>query len=223
MSDEHAAAYRAVHRRVRDLVATADPAALDAIAPATPEWRVRDLLAHFVGVTDDVVNGRLEGIATDAWTAKQVDARRDTSVDDMLAEWDAQFPRFEEMLAGAPGEIAGQAIFDAMTHEHDIRHALGRPGARDSDAVDIAWGWIIEARAANTGKSLRFVTDTDDVAYGSGPAIATVRASRFELLRAISGRRSAREIEVYEWEPKPEPIVLLGAAIFTLRPNPLNE
>ena len=35
---------------------TTRAAALDVPAPATPEWRVRDVLAHMVGVADDIVN-----------------------------------------------------------------------------------------------------------------------------------------------------------------------
>jgi len=60
MSESHAVAYKALRGRVREVVEGSDPAALDAIVPATPEWRARDVLAHMVGVTDDVVNGRLE-------------------------------------------------------------------------------------------------------------------------------------------------------------------
>ena len=45
------------------------PTRCSPVVPATPEWRAHDVLAHLVGVTDDVVNGRLDGIATDAWTA----------------------------------------------------------------------------------------------------------------------------------------------------------
>jgi len=135
MSESHAVAYKALRGRVREVVEAADPAALDAIVPATPEWRARDVLAHLVGVSDDVVNGRLEGIASNAWTQVQVEARRHRPVGELLVEWDESAPKFESMLAAAPPEIAGQALFDAATHEHDLRNALGSPGARDSDAV----------------------------------------------------------------------------------------
>jgi hypothetical protein len=50
-----------------------------------------------------------------------------------------------------------------------------------------------------------------------------VRTTRFELLRAISGRRSMSEINAYDWDPKAQPLVLLGSEIFTIRANPLNE
>ena len=62
-------AYRALRERVSELVRAADPTALDAVAPATPEWRVRDVFAHMVGVNSDIVSGTLAGVGTDPWTA----------------------------------------------------------------------------------------------------------------------------------------------------------
>ena len=224
MSEEHAIAYRALRERVSALVTAAEADTIAGISPACPEWRVHDVLAHLVGVTDDVVHGRLDGVATDAWTAKQVDARRDVPVAAMLAEWATYGPPFEERMAALPAEIAGQAVFDAVTHEHDIRHALRRPGARDSDAIAVAWTWIIGARAGyGSEQALRFETEAGTDMFGAGEVVATVRAPRFELLRAISGRRSVSEIDAYDWDPAPQPQILLGAPIFTLRADPLAE
>ncbi len=87
MSELHAEAYRGLRGRVREVVEAADADAMVAVVPATPEWRAHDVLAHLVGVTDDVVSGRLEGIATDSWTQAQVDARVTRSTGELLAEW----------------------------------------------------------------------------------------------------------------------------------------
>jgi uncharacterized protein (TIGR03083 family) len=221
--ETHAGAYAGVRERVSTFLRATDPAVLDAPVPATPEWRGRDVLAHFVGVNDDVINGRLEGIATDSWTAAQVDARRSASVADMLDEWAKLSPEFEGLLTAAPEEISGQALFDAMTHEHDLRNALGIPGARDSESVDIAWSWIAGARTRGGLPAIRMITESDDIVAGAGEPRATVEASRFELLRAATGRRSASEIAGYRWDPEPEPELLLGGPIFSLRAEPLNE
>jgi uncharacterized protein (TIGR03083 family) len=223
MSEAHAVAYRGVHERVKALIEAADPAALEQPAPATPEWTVREILCHLVGVTDDIVNGRLDGIASDGWTAAQVDKRCHASAADLLAEWDKWSPQFEEMLTAAPPEIAGQALFDAATHEHDMRHALGEPGARDSDAIDLAWEWIMIVRPLSGAPGLRFVTEAGTDEVGDAP-VATIETTRFELLRATTGRRSAEEVAAYGWDPEPQPELLLASAdIFTLRPSPLNE
>src|SRR5262245_37056960 len=166
MTEPHAPSYEALRVRVTELVRDTEPELLEGPAPATPEWRVRDVLAHMAGVADDVVNGRLDGIASDAWTAAQVDKRRDLSIDDLLADWEQWSPGFEQMLAAGPMEMTGQALYDAVTHEHDIRHAIGRAGARDSDAIDYGWEWLVAVRAAGDGPAIRFVTERGEEVAG---------------------------------------------------------
>lgn len=223
MSESHAAAYEAVRARVRAVVEAADPAALDRVVPATPAWRGRDVLAHMVGVTDDVVHNRLEGIASDAWTQAQVDARREVAPARMLDEWDEHAARFAELLAAAPAEIAGQALFDAATHEHDLRNAFGAAGARDSDAVRCGWDWILDARTRGGAPEICFATEEGEQLSGSGERAARVAATRFELFRAVSGRRTEAEIRLYGWDRDPDPALLLGAAIFSFAPASLGE
>jgi hypothetical protein len=223
MSEPHAEAYRLLRARVRGVVEAADAGAMLAVVPATPEWRAHDVLAHVVGVTDDVVNGRLDGIATDPWTQAQVDARTDRSTVELLAEWDDVGPQFEVLLAGAPAEIAGQALFDAATHEHDLRNALGAPGARDSDAVDTGWEWIVGARTRAGAHAMCFVVEGGEQESGVGDVVARIEASRFELFRAVSGRRTSDEIASYGWDRSPDPKLLLGAEIFTMRTTSLGE
>ena len=48
-------------------------------------------------------------------------------------------------MADQFGRSGAQLVTDAATHEHDIRGALGRPGARDSDAVEIAFQYVGDA------------------------------------------------------------------------------
>jgi uncharacterized protein (TIGR03083 family) len=223
MTEQHGPSYEALRVRVTELVLETDPDVLEGPAPATPEWRVRDVLAHLAGVADDVVNGRLEGIASDAWTAAQVEKRRDLSMDELVEDWERWSPGFEQMLAAGPMEITGQALYDAVTHEHDIRHAVGRPGARDSDALDHGWQWLVAVRAAAGEPAIRFVTEEGEDIAGVGEPATTVRASRFELVRATTGRRTREEIEAYAWEPEPDPSVLLAAPFFTIRTESLGE
>jgi uncharacterized protein (TIGR03083 family) len=212
-------AYRGVRERTTALVRDTSPAQLAAIAPATPEWRVRDVLAHMVGVPADVLAGRLEGVASDAWTAAQVDRYRDADIDAMLDEWADTSEQVEPMIPDF-GVMAGQAITDVATHEHDIRHALGAAGARDSDAVLIGSVWMAQWMAkaytdAGDGP-LRIETDLWAHTYGEGEPGTTLRVPAFELLRAGTGRRSAEQIEAFAWEG-PARVDAVVMPIFTPR------
>jgi uncharacterized protein (TIGR03083 family) len=223
MPEAQANGYRAVRERTTDWLRNVDPGALDAIAPATPKWHVRDVLAHMVGVANDAVEGRLDGIASDPWTAAQVDKRRDASVSDMLDEWNAFGPQFETMLLGAPETIGSQAVFDVFTHEQDMRHALAAPGGRDCESVGVAFFFYCQAREQAGLPMLRIVTETGEFDAGTGDLVATVKTSTFEVVRAATGRRAAEEIAAYEWDGTADPGVLLVAPIFTMRETPLGE
>ena len=210
-------AYRALRERVSVIVRQADPAALDALAPATPEWRVRDVLAHMVGVNTDILTGTLDGVASDAWTAAQVATRHDWPIEQMLEEW-AESAGAVEANAPLLGPAVGQWLYDACTHEHDVRQALGAPGARDSGAVAIGFEWGTDRLTA--GLTLHTEAGVKDV--GAGESRTGVHASRFEIVRAMTGRRSAAQIEAYGWDgpARPEHLVL---GIFTLRADDFVE
>ena len=215
-----ALAYRAIRARVSELVCAADPAVLGAIAPATPEWRVRDVLAHMSGVNTDIVNGNLSGVASDAWTEAQVATRREWSIEALLEEWETNGSAVEANAA-LLGSAAGQWVYDACTHEHDIRNALGTPGARESDAAAIAFEWgtdrlgdILDREAA-----IGIVLDTEagSKAVGTVEPRAAVRISRFEVIRAMTGRRSVAQMEAYGWAGEPLPARLPLRPMFTPR------
>src|SRR5258707_15785466 len=112
--DEIGLAYRGVRLRVNELVDGAGDGAMDTIAPATPEWRVRDILAHLAGVSADIAGGHLDGVGTDEWTAQQVETRRDRRADELLAEWNEHGPAIEEM-ADSFGRAADRLVTDATT------------------------------------------------------------------------------------------------------------
>jgi len=222
MSEQHAIAYAALRERVTAVVGAAPEATVEGPCPATPEWTVHDVLAHMVGVTSDVLAGRLDGIASDAWTAAQVDARRGVGAATMLGEWAANADGFDAAMRAAPDAAVGQALFDAATHELDIRHALGAPGGRDSEALAIGWEWLVSARTA--APALEVVTEDGARVVGAGDPVASVRASRFELFRATCGRRTRAEVEAYDWSPGARPDLLLASTdLFAYRDESLGE
>jgi uncharacterized protein (TIGR03083 family) len=189
------------------MVRGADPARR---VPACPEWTVKDVVAHMAGVVDDVLAGRLDGVGTDPWTALQVEARANRSLEEVVAEWNEKSPAFEAMLdaIGPPGE---QAVFDVTTHEHDLRGALGAPGARDSDAVGIGLRWLAPTFASQVAERrlapLCIRTTSGDAWASEGAADAAVEGEPFELFRALSGRRSRTQLCALTWTVAPEPFL----------------
>jgi uncharacterized protein (TIGR03083 family) len=214
-------AYRGVRERITELVRDLDDGALATVVPACPEWSVKDVVAHVCGVVDDALAGRLDGVATDPWTAAQVEARRSAPISDVLAEWAEKAPAFEAILddIGPPGR---QAVFDCVTHEHDVRGALRAPGARDSDAVAVALSFLGPA-LESAGAPVR-VRTADGKSFGPDDAPATLTAEAFEIIRAATGRRSVDQIRAMDWSGD----VDAGLSAFTWGPftprgTPLSE
>ena len=97
--------------------------------------------------------------------------RRAWAVEDLLAEWETNGSAVEENAAML-GSAAGQWVYDACTHEHDIRQALAVPGARDSDAVAIGfeWGTDVLARGLDGRGVPGLVLETDGGSKAVGAA-----------------------------------------------------
>ncbi len=210
--EEHAAAYAGIRARLAAVIGSAER---DAPCPLTPEWTVGDTLAHAVGVADDVVAGRIEGAATDPWTATQVNARRGRTIVELLAEWGECAPGVEQLMGQLPVEISGQIIFDAVTHEHDLRHAIAAGGAHESDAISIAAGWIAGAakpRKAEMTPAIEIGYGGRRVVWGGGPVEVSLALSEFEFVRATSGRRSANQVLALG---VPDPALVLANVIFS--------
>jgi len=218
-------AYHGVRRRVTDLVSAAGADAVLRVAPATPDWTVKDNLAHLVGITADIVDGNLDGVGTDPWTAVQVEARRTHDLAELLAEWDTHASAVEAMVDQF-GRAGCQLVTDAATHEHDIRGAFERPGARDSDAVQIGFDFVGTALGASLDAAgiggLRVEHDAGITTFGANDPTSTLRTTRFEFLRATTGRRSPAQVAAYDWNggTPPEGLVL---GLFTARAEPLDD
>jgi uncharacterized protein (TIGR03083 family) len=220
-----AAIYRGVRLRVIDLVRDLPGEALDRIAPATPEWRVRDIVAHLAGGTADIVSGNLADLASDAWTQAQVDDRSTRPIGDVLDEWARCSEAVEAMVVSFDPLMRTMLLTDAVTHEHDLRGALGVPGERDSDAIAYAFRGVsagIGAQRGGTG-ALRILHEAGETIVGSGDPTATVRTSRFEMVRASVGRRSYDQITAWHWEGDSRQETVVLARFAPPRATPLDE
>ena len=255
--------YEDTRQRVIALVRDAmvdDFFAAAAPVPACPGWRVRDVIAHLSGLATDIATGNLDGAATDEWTAAQVDARRNLSADDLLAESDEVGPQLASYLDDFPGRYGAQVAADICVHEHDIRGALQRPGARDSAAVAHGVEFLLTTFVGPGADalgvpSLHITTGVDNVVVGgsdeprtdataaaqnalatwswpperSAPDVVTpstprLQASRFELLRAFTGRRSLEQVHRLDWTADPAPYdALFGLWPFSVPATALVE
>src|SRR5215469_3824256 len=136
--------YKDCRQRYTELVQPLSAKAAQTPVPTCPLWSVQELLSHVIGSAVDLVASRLDGSPGEAWTAEQVEARRSDSMADLLQEWEGIAPSIEKMIdeGGHRGplhfSLEDAIISDAANHEHDIRGALGQPGARDSDSVAYA-------------------------------------------------------------------------------------
>src|SRR4051794_19519506 len=129
--------HRQGRQRVLELAEDIDEDAAAGLVRACPEWTVKDVYAHMVGVPADILAGRLDGVATDPWTARQVAERADRSLAEICAELIALGPAFDDVL-GAFGDAMDRRLFvDQWSHEQDVRGTVGRPGGRDVPIV--AW------------------------------------------------------------------------------------
>lgn len=189
--------------RVVGLVGDLNPAQLDQAVPATPGWTVKDVVGHLTGVAADVMAGRLEGGGTPPWTAAQVAARRDVPVADTLDEWAAAATALEAMLATAPPQVSHRLVSDIACHEHDLRGALGCPGARDSEAVDQAIQagvGFLDGRLVNSGgPGMRLRSATTEWVVGPGKPLVTLTTDSFTLFRLLFGRRSRAQMAALAW------------------------
>lgn len=206
---EYGPAYREARERVCELMGGLSDDELTRPVPACPGWRTRDVLAHLVGIASDTAAGNIEGAGSVEYTSRQISEREGRSVEEMVAEWNEQAPGFEEMLDAIHPAISGGIVGDLVTHEQDARGAVGRSGGRDGPAFDLALDSQIrffgrrikeaklptlEVRAA--GK--RWIAGKEEVS-------GSLEADQFELLRALTGRRTHDQVRSFRWSVDPGP------------------
>lgn len=225
MGHDHAAIYEGVRRRVTELVGGLDDAALDVEVAATPGWRIRDVVAHLAGSPADILAGRLEGVATDSWTAAQVEARRDVAIADVLAQWERDAAVVAPLIGGFDPVPRAMMLTDAWTHEQDLRTTLGRPGEREGDAVAFSFPNVTKGLVASWPDGLRIEHEdgVTELAVESAARPTTVRTNRFEVVRAATGRRSLDQISAWDWDGECRPEAMVLATFSPPRPTPLTE
>jgi uncharacterized protein (TIGR03083 family) len=181
-------------QRVIDLVADLPPNRAALMVPACPDWTVRDLLAHMVGLGADVVAGDEPDDHNSTWTGKHVTERADHDVAALVAEWQA----VAEPLRAWMRANNVRPLGDVIIHEQDLRGALGAPGAQDTpglQAIRERFASRFAGRVADRppialmGEHWTWISDG-----APEDAAVVVRAPDFDLARALVTRRSAAQL-----------------------------
>jgi uncharacterized protein (TIGR03083 family) len=191
---------------------------------------VKDVVAHVTGVAADVelgtvpaeldLVGALDDPALAAireeMTARQVASRGALSLEAILAEWRGHLGALLAMIRGErpfPREVPfADAILvtDLAVHTQDVRGALGVPGDRDSAGMGVAlasYGAIVGVRSRMRGlPALRLHGGKERIlGEDGGEPGASLSADRFQICRALSGRRSRAQILQMDWSGDPGP------------------
>ena len=197
-----AAEYDAARERIGRLLeaATADEAAT--LVPACPAWTVRDLLAHVTGLAAALSNGQMPGADQQAWLDGLVDARRERSIGELLDEWAATQPGISVFLERMGGG-GSQLVYDVVAHEHDLRHALGRPGAQDSSGVaacaTAVSNMVARDLAAHALPAVQITSGGRTWNVGEGTPELAIELDPFELIRVFGARRSEAQMRALPW------------------------
>ena len=195
--------YHDTRERLVVLLSRLNEAALATRVPACPAWLVRDVVAHLCAVNQDVLAGRQTRINTDAETAAQVARFRNHGMARILAAWQDVAPQFEQFVRARK---AWTAVIDIASHEQDIRAAVGRPGARDTEVIWHSSDWLL----TRLRPPVALIVAVEDAQYRAGPPDGTplrLATSRFEAFRWRVGRRSRAQLAALNWSGDPSPVL----------------
>ena len=220
-------AYAATRRGVIEVVSGVSEEEASRTVPACPDWRVRDVVAHLTGIAVDATKGNLEGVGSPEWTQRQVDERRDRTIGELVAEWGEAGRQIDGSLEYFPKSVASLFVGDTVTHEHDIRLPLRRPGDRSAPAIEIAVDgyvrWFGRRLKDNDLPAVRILAEGREWVAGVGDPGAVVEApSMFDLLRGLTGRRTHDEIAAFRWTGDRERFVGLFS-MYGVPSSPLGE
>jgi uncharacterized protein (TIGR03083 family) len=206
-----AAAYRLICERVDALVRRRGGIA-ELTVPACPGWSIQHVVAHLAGVAQDIVALNLEKKGTGPWADAQVARLGERSINDLLDLWEQSLDTVAAHLALASDAGVCQLVFDTLTHEHDIRGALGEPGSRTGDlAFKAALSFVTTMgdqfiRQAELPTLLLSTPTIGSVQLGdprNTRGHVALNISDFEALRAFGGRRSVGQLLALPWNGDP--------------------
>jgi hypothetical protein len=167
-------------------------------------------------------------VGTTPWADNQVARFSSLGLAVLLERWAEVGGVVESLAPLFPRREASQFVFDATLHEHDIRGAIHRPGARNAESVSVGLGFLEGALDSFVRTSalptLALVSPEWSAVAGDGEPSVTVEGSRFELLRTFGGRRSLEQFLALSWSDDPlEYVRIFDGSPLEMRDLPLVE
>lgn len=202
--------YRASRLRLRELVESLPPERLDDPVAACPGWSVHDVVAHLTANVEDAAAGRLSRPPGPEQTAEQVARHRDTPVAELFERWWAGAAAFEE---GVDAFEIVPAVLDMLSHEHDVRAAVGRPGHRSDPGLDVVASWVLPTFPLAVPLIVELDGPGGPVEHVLGPPAEPgeeplrLRTTAFEVVRFAFGRRTLDQMRALDWSADPGDLV----------------
>ena len=219
--------YDAERKDLATLVEDLSESDLARKVPATPDWSIKDVVAHVsanaVGIPKgdfpreffEAMGSEPGVVALNQWTDDQIKQRSEIPLRTLLDEWETAagpvttMMRTSEWPEGILPFASHILVSDLAAHQQDVYGALGMERDRESAQVRIGVrtfiGGVDIRLQMSGGLSLRFVFEDKEVVAGGGDPQASVRGTRFELFRALTGRRSPDQVRALDWDGDPEP------------------
>ncbi len=134
--------------------------------PGTPEWTVREVLAHLAGSPADALSGRVDGAPGPEWTARHVGERSGRTTEELVSEIRAAV---DGVVASLDGNDRPALVWNAAVHHADLHEALGQGAPPDH-----MWRPVVKAMRPSLGEHAEAFADVSD----------------YELFRTFFSRRS---------------------------------
>jgi uncharacterized protein (TIGR03083 family) len=180
--------YRANVDAVTSLAEGLDEDQLATRVPATPEWTVREVLAHLAGSPSDALSGRMDGAPGPEWTSRHVAERAERSTAELVAEIRGLV---DDVVLTLEGNDRPALVWNVAVHHADLHEALGK-GRPPTEM----WQPVVDAMRPSLAES--------------APAFAEV--PDYELFRAFFSRRSRSQTAA--WDTGLDQETLDGLSIF---------
>ncbi|GAA1138994.1 uncharacterized protein (TIGR03083 family) [Kitasatospora gansuensis] len=185
--------YDRVRENVTRLV-SGRPELAEVAIPACHGWTVRDLVAHLVDVCRQVTEG------IQVLPLRDPDPDNEAGVAELLERWAELVELLPPLTEGLYGHIM---TMDALTHELDLRRALGEPVPVDHPAYPASLDLLALGMGLTVAElglpALRVRSDGQEWLVGPGEPGVTVSGHHHDVFRSLSGRRTLDQIAALSW------------------------